>query len=69
MKNTNIIICQIHPSGEYIFVVILLAQHLLYKACLPWQLPFLQHILVAVVQLSKYSIFHDVDTLIQLGLP
>jgi len=32
------------------------------QACLPWQLPFLQHALTVVMQQSGNSIFHDRDT-------
>jgi len=39
------------------------------QACLSQQLSFSQHILTAVMQQSRYSIFHDGDTPIQLGLP
>jgi len=63
-----IVIYQVHPSGEYISVMILPTQHLLFKACLPWWPPFSQHILVVVVEPSEYSVFYDRNTPIQLSL-
>ena len=38
------------------------------QACLPWWPFFLQHILTAVMQQSRYPIFNNGDTPIQLGL-
>ena len=60
----SLIMYQVYPSREYISVLILLSQHLLYKVYLLQQPPFLQYTLAVVMQLSKYFVFQNRNTLI-----
>ena len=57
---------QVHPSGNYIPVVISSPN---YTSLPSMVATFLATCLVAVLKLSKYSVFHGGDTPIQLGLP
>ena len=57
---------QVHPSRKYIPMVISSPNY----TSLPSTVAiFLTTRLMAVLQLSRYSIFHSRDTPIQLGLP
>jgi len=57
---------QVHPSGNYISVVILSPN---YTSPSFMVATFLATYLIAVLQLSRYSVFHSRNTPIQLGLP
>ena len=57
---------QAHPSGNYIPAVILSPN---YTSLSFMAATFLATYLMAVLQPSRYSIFHGGDTSIQLGLP
>ena len=57
---------QVHPSGNYIPTVILSPN---YTSLPSTVATFLTTHLMAVLQPSRYSVFHSENTPIQLGLP
>ena len=57
---------QVHPSGNYIPTVILSPN---YTSLPSMVATFLVTCLIAVLQLSRYSVFHGRDTSIQLSPP
>ena len=57
---------QVHPPRNYIPVVILIPNYISPPSMVA---TFLVTHLMAVLQPSRYFVFHGGDTLIQLGLP
>ena len=57
---------QVYPSGNYIPAVISPPNHISLPSTVA---TFFTTYLTAVMQPSRYSIFHDGDTSIRLGLP
>ena len=60
---------QVHLSGKYIPTVILLSQNVHYASSPSMAAILLITCLAVVIQPSRYSVFHNGDTLIQLCLP
>ena len=60
---------QVHLSGKYIPMVILLSQNVYYTSLPSTVATLLATHLMAVMQPSRYFIFYNGDTSIQLGLP